>query len=889
MATERLAWRLRWYRAALALSSAEFRLRFRDEAVGSLEMALASERERRGRVAAFWLWLRAMGDAARSTLRDRRASGGWTGGSASDVKLAFRGMRRSPQYAIVMIGTLALAIGGVAAVFMLADPMLFRALPYRDADRLVRVSVSGKGTFGGFIQTPDFDRIEAAGIFERVMTFDGPVIGRASDLSDDAGSLLGYRVTEGFFDTLGIGAQRGRIFSPAEYAGAQPHTAALKQWQGTPILITDSLWRRLGKREDIVGQSLALSSAETRVSLPIVGVLRPDFVLPDATNDSPSFLLPGHLDRVVEAGRPPSVVDMFARLRSGASAEVVTSQVQAVIDSVAKDDPAVPQARAAKLMDLRTLLFSRVRVALLMLLALTSCVLLLAIGNLTHLSLARYGERTREIAMRRALGASRLRIVRLLLAESTVLAGLAGVAALGLSRVLFNGVMAAVPRLAHIYRLMPAGLSLRVAAVIGLIVASSVIAIGFLPAISVSGRSLFGALQSFGNRLRGRRRRTDGPLTALQAALGASILVATMLLVGSFVRLTNAVTGIDENGLVTANLELPADFRTRPQDAFALIRDVRDAVQRETGQPIGLEGGIPGFTLPGGLWRSDADAKAPAVAVSFPVDPSAMAAFHLELRQGRWMTEEEGRSNAEVAVIDERTAELIAPGTSALGLALADSQVRGERTTRRVIGVVRRVDTTFGKAAAEGVAFTPFDPRRQNYPAVIWRGSSNPRLGAALRDAVRAREPRARIAVSAFVPFERRFGEPRLLASVIGVLGVLALLLTVTGVYSVTSHAVAGRTAEIGIRMALGATAGGVKRMIMRETLFPAMVGVAVGLFGASLWAQTIETLLFQVTAHDAGVYVGSAIAILVVVALAGAIPTARASRINPTEALRAD
>lgn len=881
-----MGWSLRCYRAALSLSSAEFRLRFRDEAVGSLEMAMASERERRGRVAAFWLWTRAMADAARSTLLDRRASGGWTGGSASDITLAFRGIRRSPQYAIVMIGTLALAIGGVAAVFMLADPMLFRTLPYRDADRVIRVSVTGQDTFGGYVQIQDVDRIEQAGIFERVTTFDGPVVARPADAPEDANALLGYRVFDGFFETLGISIARGRTFTATEFQTTQLRNASLTQWAATPVLITDALWRRLGGREDIIGQPLRLAAADTIVELPIIGVLRADFVLPDATNEAPSFLLPGRFDRA--AARPP-VVNLFARLRAGAPAQTVLAQLQAVINGVSKDNPTFPQARTAALMDLRTLLFTRVRVPLLMLLALTSCVLVLAIGNLTHLSLARFAERTREIAMRRALGGSRLRIIRLLVIESTVLATLGGLAALGVSKALFAIVMSAVPRLAHIYRLMPAGLSVRVAGAIGVLILASVIVVGVLPSLSVSGTNMIGALQMAGNRVRARRRRTDVLLTALQTGLGAGVLIVTVLLVGSFVRLTNSVTGIDESGLVNAYFELPVDYGSRPQDAFAVVRDVRDAVERQTGQVLGLQSGIPGFTLPGGLWIAGAAAKARPVATAFPVDAAAMSAFRLELREGRWMTEEESRSNAAVAIVDERAAELIAPAGSALGLAVADSQANDERTTRRVIGVIRRVDTKFGQPSTEGVAFTPIDPRRRSYPSVMWRGDASPRITAAVRDALRAREPRARAAVTPFIPFERRFGEPRLLASVIGVLGVLAFVLTIAGVYSVTSHAVSGRTAEIGIRMALGATSGGVKRLIVRETLTPAVVGVIAGLIAASVFAKTIETLLFQITGRDPGVYVASAVMILIVVLVAALIPASRASRINPVDALRAD
>jgi hypothetical protein len=252
------------------------------------------------------------------------------------------------------------------------------------------------------------------------------------------------------------------------------------------------------------------------------------------------------------------------------------------------------------------------------------------------------------------------------------------------------------------------------------------------------------------------------------------------------------------------------------------------------------------------------------------------------------MTEEECRTNAPVAVVDQRAAALMAPDGNAIGMLAADGQVKGVRTERRVIGIVQRLDF-FGRSELAGYAFVPQDPLGLSPPSLFWRGEVDQKSVDAMRARLHDIEPRAVLTSTEFQPYESRFGEPRLLARITGALGLLALILTVTGAYAVTSYTVAGRTAEIGIRMALGATAGGVKRMIMRETLIPAAIGVLIGLACASLWAKTIETLLFQLTSRDLGVYAGSATVVLSVVAIAGAIPTARASRINPTDALRAD
>jgi predicted permease len=882
-----LSWRLRWYRAALAWATLDFRTRFRDEAVGALAMALASERDRRGRLAEFRLWVRAMGDAMVSVVRERR--GGGSGGLAADLKLAVRSLRRSPQYAIVMIATLALSIGGVAAVFTLADPMLFRALPYRDADRLVRVDVSGKGTFGGFNQAADFLRLQASGVFDAAMTFTGPFVGRSVDLADDADPVLGYQVTDGFFDTLGVSLAMGRTFSEDEYSAAPGHYDPFDRWQGAPVLITDQLWSRaFRRRDDVVGGPLRVTSQGREVTLRIVGILRPDFVLPDATNEAPLIILPEHVDRATE-GSPRNVVAIFGRLKPGATLESTTVAMAGVMSQVERDYPALPQNRTVALVGLRDLLFQRIRVPILMLLIVTAAVLVLAIINLTHLALARAGGRVREVALRGALGASRWRIVRLLLVESLLLATIGGIAAAGVGKMLFEAVMAALPTTAHLYRLMPAHIDGRVLALIALLAGLSVVMIGLLPALLTTRRDLSHVLQSEARNIRGRRRWGTSLLTGLQAGASAAILVVTVLVTGSFVRLMQSVTGIDETGLATGYIEWPSDYQGQSQRMYDIVAALADGASAETGQAIGRVGGIPGLTLPGGLWTRGAGADAKAVAVAYPADLVAMRAFRLELIAGRMPTDEEVRQNAPVVIVDERAASLIAPGGDALGALCEDAQIRGERAERRVIGVVRHVDLSFGKPLEEGKAFVPIDPRRAQGPNLLWRGRAAPRVLASLREHLRALEPRARFSGRAFVPFERRFGEPKLLALVTGVLGVLALILTIAGAFSVTNHAVSGRTPEIGVRMALGATAERVRGMVVRETLWPAVIGVVAGLGAAALWVKAIATLLFQVTTRDPLSYALSGALVIGVVALAAVIPAARASRTNPVEALRAE
>ncbi len=586
---------------------------------------------------------------------------------------------------------------------------------------------------------------------------------------------------------------------------------------------------------------------------------------------------------------PMALVDIFARLRPGVTRDVALEQTQGVVDSVSADFPIFKLGRAVRFMDLRTLLFSRVRVPLLMLLSVTAIVLLLAIGNLAYLSLARVEHRGREVNLRRALGGSTWRLIRLLLAESILLAIFGGVGALLIGKLLFDGVMSVMPRLAHAYRLVPSGMSLRVTALVAALFVLAIVAVGLLPAMSVRRKSLAAVLQSSSNRARGRRRFGDQVLTATQAALGTSILVSTALLVGSFVRLTNSVSGIDQDGVVMASVEWPSDYALRPADRLANVRALRDVAQVAAGQSVGVQSGMVGLSMPAALWIPGADLKAKPIALAYPTDRAACEVLKLNLVAGRFMTDEEAQSNAPVVVIDQRAASLLTPNGDAVGMLAADGQVKDIRTERRVVGVVQALDLSFGRPATTGYAFMPPDPRGYSAPSLFWRGKVDQRVVDALRVRLKEIEPRAVLTATEYQPYESRFGEPRLLARITGFLGLLAVILTIAGVYSVTSHAVAGRTSEIGVRMALGATASGVRRMVVREAVIPALAGVAAGLVAAGLWAKSITTLLFQVTARDPLSYTISAVVIVGVVALAAIIPASRASRINPTEALRAD
>jgi predicted permease len=833
-----------------------------------------------------------MADAASTATRETgaptRSLAGWRG----DLWLAIRAVARYPLFAGVVIGTLALSIGGVTAVFMLADPMLFRPLPYADPDRILIASVRGPRTFGGYSLFADYFQAQQARSFAAVGAFYGPVVGRIESAPDDDSNVLGYAVTGGFFDVFGVTPAIGRLFTQDDYAAASTTHGGMQS--GQPAVITDGLWQRaFGRRADILGQSLRLTVRGRLTSRPIIGVLRPDFRFPDATNEAPQFLLAGRLDAAQPAG-PGSNTDVMVRLAPGATRDQATAEFQQILVTTARQFPKVSPERKVRFLGVRDALFTSVRTPLLMLLAVTGGILLLASANLAHLSLARTSDRARELAVRRALGASGWRIFRLLFTEALVLALCGGIGALGVGRGLLAAVMAVMPRFARVYRLMPAVLDSRTVLAATALTLGTLLAFGIAPAVQAVRPRIVGALQGTSIRTRRGRRLQDNVLMALQAGLAVSVLVVSTLIVVSFVKLGNTVQGIDLGGLTSLGVELPTEYFTTPARGGAFYRDFSAQFAATTGVRLGMSSGTPGVTLPGGLWRAadEPGANAPAQVIAYPADRAYIDTIRLQLVRGRLYDDREALGNAPVAVVDERAAASLWPGQDPLGQLVRDRQ-SPTGPTRAVVGVVRTIDLDFGAKpdapGGGGTAFVPFDPAGRTNYGFVWRGTVTPAFKDAARQLASRLDPRSVVSTSPLEPFERSLGEPRLMARLLGVLGLLALILTVAGVYSVVSHTIAGRTAEIGVRMALGATTAGVRRMIVREAVIPAAAGIGLGVVFSLWWTETIRKLLFALTPRDPWMFALATVLILGVVVIASVIPARRASRVDPIVALRVE
>jgi putative ABC transport system permease protein len=792
-----------------------------------------------------------------------------------DLRSGVRQIARNPGYASAVVLTLALGVGAPTAVFTLADPMLFRPLPYPEADRLVDVRVSGKGVIGGMLTVPDYLALEAGtNAFESVADFDASVVGYLRGTNE---RVMAYAVTPGFLQTLRVRPILGRLFLPEEH---QPRES------GPPVaLITHELWRsRFGGTHDVLGKTLDIADVEPK-SFSIIGVLPADFVFPDHVNQPPAFLLATRTDPADAA--PNRLARTLARLAPGVTREAAAAEVQAIVTSVEGEFPKWRQNRRVSLVTLQDALFGRIRTPLLMLLASTACVLLLASANLAHLFMSRLRARRRELGIRLAIGASSRRLARLLFAESLVMASLGLISAVVAASWLFDLIMSKTPQYAHVYRLLPAGIDWRAALFAAGLISVALAVFGLVPAWRAARGDVRVALTggTDARRLFG----TDRVLIFVQSAVAVILLFTSALVLRSFIALAYQPLGFEPYHTTAVYLELERvdgrDAETNIEATFEARRRAYEELRRELGEPVALVEGLPGLAIPGGVRRAGGGEDDPSV-VAYPVSGGFFEVFGLTLLRGRWFDEREAFTNAPVAVVDQRAADTLWPGQEPLGQHVVAT--REDTTVRVVVGVAKTLKTSLiAGRETSGSAFVPFS--RGGYPPIVLRATAAAANPERVRVIVQNAVPGAYVTVRRFTPFERTLGQPRFLAVILGALGAMTIALTVVGIFGVVNHEVARRTREVGIRMALGADVRRVRTLVMKRSTVPAVFGVMAGVGTAQWSTRGLGSILAGMAPNDPLSFMVAATMVIALVAAASAVPAWRASRLDPTTVLRAD
>ena len=868
-------------RALVRRYPAPFRERYAREVEQSTRALIHGARGR-GLVDGMTTAASAIVDLAKSVIRERRLSrqrgeaprGGRFGMGAigQDLRDGVRQIRRNPGFAASVVLTVALAVGGMTAVLAIADPLLFRPLPYPDSDRIMRLTAgSERGPI--LLYAADFLALrDDPTAFEAIADIDSVLhLGRLRiDDPPDAAVVVGG-VTDGFFDVFGMRPARGRVFTREEHeAGARV------------VLITHALWvREYGARPDVLGRTLTLAGSRP-VSFAIVGVLPPDFLFPDFTDDAPVAIAPTDIT-AVQAANARYMATPFAKLRTDVTPQQAAASAQRAMAAVEESAQQYRQGqRRAVMTPLREALFRNVRQPLMMLLLVTGFVALLAAANLAHLFLARSATRARELATRQALGASRFRLARMLAAEAALLAAVGCAAALLMGALLREFIVAAMPRAAHVYRAVPGTVDARIIGATAVITAGALLIFGLLPAIRTARRDLRGPIAGTSGS---RRSLARGGLIFMQTATAVAVLLTALLLASGFLRLATQDLGFRPDGVMTASL-LPSAGAPRDQGRIRYLNlEWKRIVEQVTGRPAALADGLPGLHVPIGVARKDQDPRASRI-IGYPVSAAFFDVFEIRLVRGRLMTEVESLSGEPVIVVDERAAALSWGTADPIGQEMRDNT----GAVRTVIGVVNALQThVFSTSFQRPTAFVPLPDAPRRLQPVIWRGDASEAAQGALRDAAATLLPQAAASVRPLGLFDRELGPPRFLAALLGALGLLAVALTVVGLYGVVSHGVSHRTREIGIRIALGAETARIARLIVRQAVEPAVMGVALGLAAGLWWVEMLRSMLYGFSPHDWRIFAGAGLLVFGLVALACIMPIRRATRVDPLIALKAE
>lgn len=800
-----------------------------------------------------------------------------------DLRFAARTLLARPGLAFLSVVAIALGIGFNTAVFSVVNAVLLRPLPYEEPGRLVSLWDSGLSGLDRRLVSPsnfvDWQRETRA--FDGLDAYTESFFNLA-DATDPVERVYGLEATPGFFATLGVRPMLGRGFRPEDSSHGQAGN-------GAPILISHDLWqRRFGSDPTVVGRLIALN--ETRAE--VVGVLPADFWF---STQKPEVFRPlAFTQDQIQNWRARRWLSVVGRLKPGFTVEQAQAGMDAVTARLAEQSPAVNHGRAATVRSLQDEVVGKVRPALLILQGAVGLVLLIASANVANLQLARGLSRRHEMATRVALGASRARLVRHLLAESLML-GITG-AAMGV--VLASWCMSLLVALSptDIPRINTANLDGHVLAFAFLLAVFTSVLFGLVPAHHASTPNLQTALKEGGNRAVGMvRPRAAGALVILEVALSLVLLIGAGLLVKSFARLQRVDPGFLENEAIAMDVSLGAGYG-EPGARARFFEELIARVEASPGirsagvtkdLPLSGEASSRGFTLVGPTSASATEAGGDAQCRR--VSAHYFDAMGIALRNGRGFDVTDTPDTPGVVIANDAFVRTFLAGQEPIGKQLIIQD--GPPRERRIIGVARDVKHFGLDVAAVPELYIPHVDRPwPNMTLVVRATSGDPRmvlphirreLGALDKSLPLANVRTIRDYVAAST------GGQRFSMRLVGGLAALALLLAALGVYAVMAYTVAQRTQEIGVRMALGADTSAILRLILRDGLRQVWIGLAIGLAGALALGRTMTHMLYDVSAVDPVVLVGVAALLTGVALLACYVPARRASELEPAVTTR--
>ena len=809
------------------------------------------------------------------------------GGLWQDLKHGARVLRRDPLYTTAAILALALGIGATGALFSVVDAALLKKPPFADPDRLVVVWERNldRGYAFMYASPPNFaDWERENATFSGLGAFSTDRHAIAAD--GRATALQGAEVTSGLFGVLGVGAARGRAFTPED------------QIQGAPgvVLISHELWQtRFGGDPATVGRSIEVDGNLVE----IVGVMEPGFSFPpNIIENRPAsgrtdLWLPLRMGQVAEQ-RGAHFLTVVGRVREGVSGDAATEDIVAIAARAADAYPDTNRGWTATTVPLHDQLAGQSRSQLFVLLGSVGLVLLIACVNVANLLLARGAGRSREVAVRAAMGASKPRLVRQLLTESCLLGVTGGLAGLLLARLALGTIVGLAPE--SVLGATGATLDLRVIGFTLLVSVGSALLFGVVPALSNASVSLAPHLKEGGrSETVGRsRKRLQSLLVGGEVAVSLTLLVGAGLLFQTFVRLLSVDVGLAADRTITASVALP-DARYEGREALAsaygeLARNLRAHPGiRSAGfiydVPLAADRQGTSIMLRGETEVPENEDRG----VGFSIVTSGyFDAMGIPILQGRDFDETDAPDGDPVLIVNRALAERFFPDTDPL-----TQRIGIQGLERRVVGVVGNVRHESLRTGAGPVAYLLYDQ-------TPWSGTMSLVAAASGTPAAAVTAARDEIArFDASVPLydvttmrqvvAESADRERFAATLMAVFAGLAMLLAAVGIFGVVSHTVARRRKETGIRIALGAGAGDVTRLVVRESMRPVVGGLLVGLPTAFLVAQVLRSSLYGVGSAHIATYLGVAVLLLAVAGVAAWLPAVRGTRVDPAVALRSD
>jgi putative ABC transport system permease protein len=807
----------------------------------------------------------------------------------NDIRFAFRQLARTPGYTLVAAVTLALCIGANSAIFSVINAILLKPYPWPGSERLVYADNTYPmiGLPDAGVSVPDYlDRRREVTAFEDSAMYTGTTLNLSGGTQPE--TVTGISATPSLFSTLQSSAAIGRVFGEAD---ARPDSAAT-------VVISQGFWKtHFGADPSVVGQTIRLDDRPVTV----IGVMPEGFYFPNPKIQAwvPFPITPAQRD---DKERGTEYSRMIARMRPDATIASVQRELDRIQAQNALRIPAARDFWKTSGFDGHAAGFLQNNVRdvssmLLLIQAGVAAALLIGCANVAGLMLARAVGREKELAIRAAIGASRNQVIRMLLTESVILFVAGGL--LGLVVAVWSIDALQALGLSNLPRGYDVRLDLRVFGFTLAVALLGGIAFGALPAWSSSSKNSAASLKEAGVRGSAGRRtqRLRSALVVSEVALAVMLVSTAGLLIKSFLKMQQVDPGFVPGGVISAKVELPRAKYSQPEKIAAFHDAVIARLSDTPGVAVaGATNFLPLSPMGSSGSYSSPDIKLPAGtpephALMRMGDPGYLKAMGLTLLKGRWFEETDGAKSQRVVVVDRLLVDRYWKGVDPIGKRIVRDFGTNEPWT--VIGVVGAVKgRSLDEDSRKESIYFPVSQAAEPDIMFCARTSADPSMfAAAVREAVRSADPDQ--PVSEVMPMTERISiaaQPRKAPVVLlSVFGGLALILALLGVYGVVSFSVAQRTAEFGVRMALGSTPGGIALLVLKAGAVLVAAGIAIGLTGYLALNRVVATLLFGTPSLDPEMLMAAPVLLALVALAACLLPALRATRIEPVSALRND